>query len=559
MAERNKPGQLLRAFYYLRKYIRKAINCSKNISAKLSINLKRHPGILSGRRFFKPGIIIFAALVLLTTLTLAGSRPVSLPGFPGSRPAVVAEPDGAAPGGPALVPLRPVFEALGARVSWDEAAAAVVITGTGSEIRLTVGGPALVDGRVVNLTEPVALVDGQVVMPPGLVEELTGGRAQWSGETGILYFYPEKLPAEQSGARTFRLAISLNEGKKTAPYPQRPAPVLKSAAYQYPIWLSKDGRTLYTGLYRKTLSKSGDDLKTFTVIHTFDTYISACRDLDNGELLVATGNEGKPGALWLSSKGRTEWTRVLECSSECAYFTNSWSLSVRGEIVVAAEYGGKTPLKNARKVYLSTDYGVSWREIFDLGGVANTHIHSCAYDPYESRIWVASGDSPYNAVRYSDDWGATWTTASTDLVTSIVPLPDCVLFGAHQPPSGILRYNRKGKGEPPGFEYAYMIDHDLNNVSYCAGMAFQREPGGPVYFSFLVAGVGAKPGLVIATKDAVNFYEVYRDTARYAPGKGVIHVLGPTAGGKLIGLIQDDRQSSHSLLISEAQEWLEAN
>ncbi|HHU85583.1 MAG: hypothetical protein ACOX86_06370 [Pelotomaculaceae bacterium] len=85
-------------------------------------------------------------------------------------------------------------------------------------------------------------------MPPGLLEDLTEVRAQWSGNRGVLYLYPEKLPAGQSGARTFRQAVYLNAGKRTAPTPRRLAPLLTSAAYQYPIWLSRDGRTLYTGL-----------------------------------------------------------------------------------------------------------------------------------------------------------------------------------------------------------------------------------------------------------------------------------------------------------------------
>ena len=90
--------------------------------------------------------------------------------------------------------------------------------------------------------------NGRAVMPPGLLEDLTEVRAQWSGNRGVLYLYPEKLPAGQSGARTFRQAVYLNAGKRTAPTPRRLAPLLTSAAYQYPIWLSRDGRTLYTGL-----------------------------------------------------------------------------------------------------------------------------------------------------------------------------------------------------------------------------------------------------------------------------------------------------------------------
>jgi hypothetical protein len=344
-------------------------------------------------------------------------------------------------------------------------------------------------------------------------------------------------------------ASGIAAGKE--PYPLELKPAITPAKYKNPMWLSRDGKTLYTGLNTRILGKSTDDLETLETIHTFEVPIKGCRDLENGELLVATGKSGVPGALWVSSGGQTAWTKVLECSGENAYFNNSLSLSGSGKIVVASEYGGKTPPGNARRVYLSTDYGVTWKEILDIGPTDNTHIHSCAYDPYDCRIWVSSGDEPHNVISYSDDCGTTWTKISAHLVTSIVPLPDCVLFGTHQPPNGILRYDRKTRG----FEYAYRIDEEVRNVTYCASMAFQGQPGGPVYFSFIVAGVGNKPGLVIATKDGESFYEVFRDEVSYAPGKGVLHLLGPTAGGQLIGLLWDGRQPSYSLFKAAAQDW----
>jgi len=75
----------------------------------------------------------------------------------------------------------------------------------------------------------------------------------------------------------------------------------------------------------------------FSAPTTFDSKISGCRELANGELLVACSNTGAPGELWLSSGNQTTWTKVLEASSANARFTNEWSLSTHGKIVVASE------------------------------------------------------------------------------------------------------------------------------------------------------------------------------------------------------------------------------
>ncbi|OPZ75150.1 MAG: hypothetical protein BWY80_00274 [Firmicutes bacterium ADurb.Bin456] len=336
-------------------------------------------------------------------------------------------------------------------------------------------------------------------------------------------------------------------------------PAITPANFQYPMWLSGDGKTFYTGWDSNTLKKSADELKTLTAIHTFEVYLTACRDLDNGELLVACGNQGAPASLWLSSKGQTKWTKVLETSGPGARFMNEWSISVSGRIIVASEYGGKKPPDNARKVYLSRDYGKTWTEILDIGQREGTHVHGCAYDPYYNRIWVTTGDIPHQSILYSDDWGRNWQVASKQYqATSIYPLPNCVLFGTDSSPNGILRYSRAGKSNPPAVEVAFRIDNSPR-LTYNAKLAFRgSQPDAPVYFPYIVKVTNERlPGLVIATQDGFNFFEIFRDSINYEVQKGVLNLLGPTPGGKLIGLLYDGRQQSYSLITADAQEWVE--
>src|SRR5690606_38211208 len=64
-------------------------------------------------------------------------------------------------GGRTLVPLRDIFEALGAAVAWDASSKGITANRDGTEVRLTVGGrSATVDGRKVALDAPARVVRG---------------------------------------------------------------------------------------------------------------------------------------------------------------------------------------------------------------------------------------------------------------------------------------------------------------------------------------------------------------------------------------------------------------
>jgi mono/diheme cytochrome c family protein len=72
-------------------------------------------------------------------------------------------------GGRVMVPMRGVFEHMGARVKWDERTQTVTGTKSGREVRLTVGKPeAVVDGRTVRLETP-----------PQIISESLGADVSW--------------------------------------------------------------------------------------------------------------------------------------------------------------------------------------------------------------------------------------------------------------------------------------------------------------------------------------------------------------------------------------------
>ncbi|MEW6663074.1 MAG: ABC transporter substrate-binding protein [Bacillota bacterium] len=83
-----------------------------------------------------------------------------------------------------LVPMRPIFEALGVKVNWDNAARAVEAVGEKSRIRLVVDSLAATkDGQQVKLDVPARIINGQTMVPLRFVGEALGAVVEWDPTT----------------------------------------------------------------------------------------------------------------------------------------------------------------------------------------------------------------------------------------------------------------------------------------------------------------------------------------------------------------------------------------
>ncbi|WP_339186485.1 copper amine oxidase N-terminal domain-containing protein [Brevibacillus sp. FSL K6-6036] len=83
--------------------------------------------------------------------------------------------------GRTLVPLRAIFEALGAKVEWDEATQTVTATKDNNTIQLTIGSKvAYKNGKKINLDVPAQLFNGDTTMVPiRFVSEALGAKVGW--------------------------------------------------------------------------------------------------------------------------------------------------------------------------------------------------------------------------------------------------------------------------------------------------------------------------------------------------------------------------------------------
>jgi len=86
--------------------------------------------------------------------------------------------------GRTMVPLRTIFEALGAEIKWDDATQTVTATKDDTVIKLTIGSTSpTVNGKVVTIDQPGVIVDGRTLVPLRFVAEALGVTVNWDGAT----------------------------------------------------------------------------------------------------------------------------------------------------------------------------------------------------------------------------------------------------------------------------------------------------------------------------------------------------------------------------------------
>jgi len=82
--------------------------------------------------------------------------------------------------GRVLVPLRGVFEQMGASVNWDPQTRMVMANKGGSDVQLRIGDRvALVNGSTMNLDVPAMIVGGSTMVPIRFVSEALGAQVGW--------------------------------------------------------------------------------------------------------------------------------------------------------------------------------------------------------------------------------------------------------------------------------------------------------------------------------------------------------------------------------------------
>lgn len=118
--------------------------------------------------------------------------------------------------GTTMVPMRAIFEALGATVEWDEKTQSVAAVKGDTTIVLTIGkAEAKVKGKAVALAVPAVKSKGKTMVPLRFVSEALGAEVNWDGATRTITIVSAKqsnAPAGSSSGAVDQEALKLLQG-----------------------------------------------------------------------------------------------------------------------------------------------------------------------------------------------------------------------------------------------------------------------------------------------------------------------------------------------------------
>ncbi len=124
-------------------------------------------------------------------------------------------------GGTVLIPLRSMFEQMGASVSYDASTKTVTVSKPGAEVKVTVGKPEVViNGESRPLDVPPMIYKGSVLVPIRVISEGMGAYVQWVPDKQVVvvrYLPPTPPPTPEP-------TVAPTEAPTIAPTPT-PAPV----------------------------------------------------------------------------------------------------------------------------------------------------------------------------------------------------------------------------------------------------------------------------------------------------------------------------------------------
>lgn len=133
-------------------------------------------------------ILLILVLVLLLSTTIFASNNINIY----IDNVLIENAKGTIVNGSTLVPLRAIFEALGASVDWDSKIQTVTSKKGDITIELTIGKTtARRNGIDITLTTPGQIINGVTMVPLRFIGEAFGGMVNWDGVTRSVYITTE--------------------------------------------------------------------------------------------------------------------------------------------------------------------------------------------------------------------------------------------------------------------------------------------------------------------------------------------------------------------------------
>lgn len=247
---------------------------------------------------------------------------------------------------------------------------------------------------------------------------------------------------------------------------------------------------------------SADFGATWTAAFTCPVSVHALKRCSDGEMLVVNFTVGGVGGIYKSSGIATPatatWTRVVTPTAGGGYVLG-WGFDGDGTKFIAVEYANSPDWVYSRKVWVSTDSGSTFAEVFDVGTTfeadnPNTHLHAACYDPWDDRFWFSIGHADCRGCYYSDDDGSTWTriTPSWAAATAVngptvmVATDNGIVCGSDSEYNGVYVIPRVDDPSDLTLEWVWnWIDGACDGLLGYADRGFRDSDTGMVYVGFL--------------------------------------------------------------------------
>jgi len=89
--------------------------------------------------------------------------------------------------GRTMVPMRVIFEALGAKVDWDGSTQTAIGETKKTTIKITIGKDYLLkNDNIVVLDSPAVVISGRTLVPVRAIAESLDCKVEWYGETKVV-------------------------------------------------------------------------------------------------------------------------------------------------------------------------------------------------------------------------------------------------------------------------------------------------------------------------------------------------------------------------------------
>lgn len=140
--------------------------------------ITRTTALVTQKLIILVGFLLLISFALQASTALADDKPIKVL-FNENKLELAKDP--IVTNGTTLVPFRPLFEAMGIKVEWNQAEQTVRATGDNYSLQMKVGSKqAVVNGKNLTLTVAPQTVDGHTLVPIRFISESTGSLVAWN-------------------------------------------------------------------------------------------------------------------------------------------------------------------------------------------------------------------------------------------------------------------------------------------------------------------------------------------------------------------------------------------